>query len=229
MEKKLPIEEGILLIDKPHSKSSFYLVNVLRRITGIKKIGHCGTLDPFATGVMVMLVGKSFTRRSDELSSQDKEYETVIKLGVATDTYDTEGQITHESLIEPTLEQVKEAIKAFQGNIEQVPPMFSAKKINGKKLYDLARKGQVVERPPVRVQVAIELLSYSYPYLKLRIRCSKGTYIRSIGNDLGVKLGCFAHLVELRRTKSGAFAIDQCVAIDQLNQENYQSFLQRGQ
>ena len=222
--------QGILLVDKPASKSSFYLVNVLRRITGIKKIGHSGTLDPFATGVMVMLVGKDYTRRSQEFTGHDKAYTTTLFLGKSTDSYDIEGQITATSDLVPTFEQIQEALTHFQGTIEQVPPMFSAKKHKGKRLYELARKGETVERPPVHVNVMVELVEYTYPHLKLAIHCSKGTYIRSIGHDLGERLGCHAHLETLTRTKSGPFSLNECVTVDQLMDQdfNYTQHLQRG-
>lgn len=203
--------EGILLINKPAGKTSFSLVRSLRRHLGVRKIGHAGTLDPFATGVMVMLVGKNFTRKSDQFLCQDKEYQAKIHLGVETDTYDCEGQVIGESDRVPTLEEIEEALKGFQGTIEQLPPMFSAKKVNGKKLYELARKGEVIERKPVKVTLHTELLSYNYPYLELHVRCSKGTYLRSIAHDLGEILETGAHLNSLIRTRSGSFRLDECL------------------
>jgi tRNA pseudouridine55 synthase len=202
---------GILLVNKPVGKTSFSLVGVLRKILGVKKIGHAGTLDPFATGVMVMLVGRDYTKLSDQLLLSDKEYVAEVRLGIATDTYDCDGEITHESDIVPTLPQIEEALKAFQGEVEQVPPMYSAKKINGQKLYDLARKGEVVERKACKVTIKTEILEYNYPILKIRVNCSKGTYIRSIAFDLGNALGCFAHLSNLKRTASGRFLISECL------------------
>lgn len=202
---------GILLVDKPAGKTSFHLVAVLRKILGVKKIGHAGTLDPFATGVMVMLVGREYTKLSDKLLTSNKEYIAEIRLGVATDTYDCDGQITNESSSVPTLEQIEKEILNFQGEIEQVPPMFSAKKINGKKLCDLARKGEVVERKPCRVTLKTEILSYNYPHLTVKVACSKGTYIRSIAFDLGNALGCFGHLSKLQRTASGKYNIAECL------------------
>lgn len=203
--------EGILLINKPAGKTSFSLVRSLRRHLGVRKIGHAGTLDPFATGVMVMLVGKNFTRKSDQFLCQDKEYQAKIHLGVETDTYDCEGQVIGESDRVPTLEEIEEALKGFQGTIEQLPPMFSAKKVNGKKLYELARKGEVIERKPVKVTLHTELQSYNYPYLELHVRCSKGTYLRSIAHDLGEILETGAHLNSLIRTRSGSFRLDECL------------------
>jgi tRNA pseudouridine55 synthase len=202
---------GVLLVDKPVGKTSFSLVGALRRILGVKKIGHAGTLDPFATGVMVMLIGRDMTRLSDSFLCNDKEYVAELKLGITTDSFDCDGEVTKTSDIIPTLEQVESVIKQFQGKIDQTPPMFSAKKINGQKLYDLARQGKTVERAPVKVNVQTELLSYDYPFINLRVKCSKGTYIRSIAYDMGEILGCGAHLTNLKRTKSGSFRIEDTI------------------
>ncbi|HSX11105.1 MAG TPA: tRNA pseudouridine(55) synthase TruB [Chlamydiales bacterium] len=202
---------GILLVDKAAGSTSFYLVSLLRRLTHIEKIGHAGTLDPFATGVMVMLIGQDYTRRSNEFLNKDKEYRATLQLGLATDTYDIEGQITSRSDKIPTPQEIALALAAFQGEISQIPPMFSAKKVEGKKLYDLARKGITIERQPVKVQLQIKLVSYNYPMLDIEVACSKGTYIRSLAHDIGQFLGCGAHLFELARTRSGAFHIGQCV------------------
>lgn len=202
--------QGILLVNKPRGKTAFSLVAVLRRLIGVKKIGHAGTLDPFATGVMVMLIGREYTRLSDQFLCSDKEYEAEILLGVVTDSYDCDGVILQKSDLVPTREELDLAVKQFQGNIEQIPPMFSAKKINGKKLYELARKGKTVDRQPAKVTVEMRVISYSYPHVKIVVKCSKGTYIRSLAHDLGTLLGCGGHLVQLHRTRSGAFCITEC-------------------
>lgn len=202
--------QGILLVNKPKGKTAFSLVACLRRILGVKKIGHAGTLDPFATGVMVMLVGKSFTRLSDSFLGADKEYIGRVHLGITTDTFDCDGQITNQSDIIPTREMLDEAILHFQGEIEQIPPMYSAKKQNGKKLYELARQGKTVERAPVKIKLQTRILGYEYPFVDIAVSCSKGTYIRSIAFDFGVKLGCGGHLVALERVRSGAFRIEDC-------------------
>lgn len=207
----LPMNEGILLVDKPKGKTSFSLVSALRRKTGIQKIGHAGTLDPFATGLMIMLIGKEFTRLSDQYLTQEKEYQCTVCLGVTTDTYDCEGAVTQTSSHIPSLSDIETALTHFSGTILQIPPMFSAKKIKGKKLYELARKGISVERAPVSVTLKTTLISYTYPHLKLHIVCSKGTYIRSLAYDLGTLLTCGAHLDELRRLRSGSFSIDQAI------------------
>lgn len=203
--------EGILLVNKPKGQTSFSLVALLRKRLGVKKIGHAGTLDPFATGVMVMLIGRKYTRLSDQFLVKDKEYIARLFLGVSTDTYDCEGIVQSRSDFIPSLNEIQLALETFQGHIEQIPPMFSAKKVNGKKLYDLARQGKEIERAPVKIHVATELLSYSYPYLDLKVQCSKGTYIRSLAYDLGQKLTCGAHLTDLQRTKSGCFILEECL------------------
>lgn len=202
---------GILLVDKAAGSTSFYLVSLLRRLTGIEKIGHAGTLDPFATGVMVMLIGREYTRRSDEFLSSDKEYRATLQLGMATDTYDIEGQILSRSEKIPSLEEIQLALDTFRGEISQIPPMYSAKKVDGKKLYDLARKGITIERQPVKVRVEIQFIQYNYPLLEIVVACSKGTYIRSLAHDIGQFLGCGAHLFELSRTRSGPFRIEECI------------------
>lgn len=209
--------EGILLIDKPKGFTSFRLVQILRKRLGVKKIGHAGTLDPFATGVMVMLIGRRYTRMSDQFLCSEKEYLAEVYLGAATDTHDTEGTATFTSPLIPTLEEIKRQLDFFQGEVEQTPPMFSAKKIGGKKLYDLARKGIEVERKAVKVVLNTELLRYEYPYLHLKIACSKGTYIRSVAHDLGQKLECGAHLTNLQRTRSGQFNLSDCISAEEFN------------
>lgn len=203
--------EGILLLDKEKGRTSFSIIPFLRKKWGVQKIGHAGTLDPFATGVMVMLIGKKFTRLSDRFLNNDKEYEAELHLGISTDTFDCEGNITAQSELIPTLEEIQAALSHFQGEIEQIPPMFSAKKIGGKKLYELARKGQEVERKAVKILLKTDLILYDYPKLYLRIACSKGTYIRSVAHDLGQMLKTGAHLSNLRRTLSGTFSVDHCI------------------
>lgn len=215
LDLQIPIE-GILLVNKPKGLTSFKLVQILRKRLGVKKIGHAGTLDPFATGVMVLLIGRHYTRLSDKFLCNDKEYLAQIYLGITTDTYDSEGVIIAQSKTIPTLEQIQEALIFFQGEIEQIPPMYSAKKVQGKKLYELARKGIEVARKPVKINLIIDLIHYTYPHLELRIACSKGTYIRSIAYDLGLILGCGAHLANLQRTRSGRFHLNNCIGEDEL-------------
>jgi tRNA pseudouridine55 synthase len=208
--------EGILLIDKPLGRTSFFAVHVIRKKTGQKKVGHAGTLDPFATGLLVLLLGKSWTKRAGDFLHHDKEYEAVFSLGKATDTYDCEGKTTRESPYVPSKDELEEVLRFFQGDYDQTPPMFSAKKIDGTRLYELARKGIEVERKRVRVSITTTLLSYTYPYVSLHIQGSKGTYIRSIAHDLGERLGCYAHVSSLRRVRSGPFYLEQALPLEEL-------------
>lgn len=205
------LKEGILLVNKPQGKTSFSLIRSLRKLTGIKKVGHAGTLDPFATGVMVLLLGREYTRLSDKLLLADKEYIAEVCLGVTTDTYDCDGKITARSKKKPTELQLDRVLAKFQGEIEQTPPMFSAKKVKGKPLYKLAREGIEIERTPCKVRTDIKVLCYDYPFLTISVACSKGTYIRSLAHEIGESLGCGAHLSQLKRTRSGCYTLEQCL------------------
>jgi tRNA pseudouridine55 synthase len=214
-----PSNGGILLLDKPKGWTSFDCVAKLRRRLGVQKIGHAGTLDPFATGVLVLLVGREYTTQADQLQCQDKSYWMRVRLGQKTDTFDCEGQVTEQSSAVPTLEQVQDALVPFQGEVDQIPPMFSAKKVQGKKLYHLARQGVEIARAPVRIQLSTRLVSYEYPYVELEIDCSKGAYMRTIAHDLGELLGCGAHAVELTRLRSGTFRLADCLPAQSLTDE----------
>lgn len=216
-----PKSEGILLINKSAGPSSFSLIRTLRKISNIKKIGHAGTLDPFATGLMIYLIGKNYTKKSDLFLNLDKEYIATCKLGASTDTHDTEGQIQNISEKVPTLSEIEEALKNFQGKITQTPPMYSAKKIKGKKLYELARKGIEVKREPIEINITTSLISYEYPFIRLKISCSKGTYIRVIGHDLGIMLSTYAHLTELQRTKIGPYSIEESLSQKSLEENKH--------
>ncbi len=215
------MSNGILLVNKAKGTLSFRLVTLLRKKTGVEKIGHAGTLDPFATGLMVMLVGREYTKKSDEFLVCEKEYQGTVYLGVETDTYDVEGKIVHRSPAIPSESQVNDVLKEFQGKILQVPPMYSAKKIGGQKLYDLARQGKTVERAAVPVQVSIECIRYQYPEIEIRVVCSKGTYIRSLAHDIGQKLGTGAHLSSLTRLRSGTFSVENAVPEEMLFQTGF--------
>ncbi|MEY2985802.1 MAG: tRNA pseudouridine synthase [Candidatus Parcubacteria bacterium] len=208
----------IIPINKPAGITSHTVVNKLRKHYGIKKIGHAGTLDPFATGVLILLVGRKSTKRSQELMQQDKIYRTKLKLGYISDTYDNDGVVEEYNIQKvPTRLEIDQIIASFIGEISQIPPMYSAIKINGKKMYELARKGQTVDIPPRLVNVYnITVLDYTYPYLTMDISCSSGTYIRSIGYDIGMKLGTGAYLEELERRQSGEYNIDNCYSLDNL-------------
>jgi tRNA pseudouridine55 synthase len=212
----LPNSEGLLLVNKSKGRSSFSLVSTLRRLLNIQKIGHAGTLDPLATGVMVMLIGKSYTRLSNCFLTEEKEYRTTLHLGIETDSFDSEGRVLFQSERVPSQEEVESALKSFQGKVLQIPPMFSAKKIQGKRLYKLARKGIQVDRAPIEISLSTKLLSYTYPEISLEVTCSKGTYIRSIAHDIGALLECGAHLTALERTRSGSFHLSDCIDDTQL-------------
>ncbi len=207
----LAINEGLVLVNKPRACTSFDIVRDLRRLLNVKKVGHTGTLDPFATGLLVMLVGRKYTRLSDQYLNCDKEYIATVQLGITTDSYDCDGKTLSESDLIPSHEELEAALSTFQGTSLQTPPMFSAKKINGKKLYQLAREGIEVERKPVEVTIQAEILEYTYPYVKVHVQCSKGTYIRSIAHDLGQHLACGAILSALERTRCGPFHLSNAI------------------
>ncbi|QZA59051.1 tRNA pseudouridine(55) synthase TruB [Candidatus Rhabdochlamydia porcellionis] len=220
----MPSFEGILPVNKPIGKTSFNLVSSLRKLTNIKTIGHAGTLDPFASGVMILLIGKPYTKLSSSFLNQDKQYLATLHLGITTDSYDLDGQITAQSPLIPAESQIEKALLEFQGTIDQIPPMFSAKKVQGKKLYDLARKGIIIPRAAIKVTIKIELISYIYPYIQLKVDCSKGTYIRSLAHDIGTLLGSGAHLSQLNRTKSGHFQLTHCCDGERLFEKGYNWF-----
>jgi tRNA pseudouridine55 synthase len=206
--------EGVLLVDKPQGLTSHDVVYRLRRKLSMKKIGHAGTLDPMATGLLIMLIGKA-TRISQFLISNDKIYEGEATLGVVTDSQDAEGEVMETRPVpELTEAQVREVMKSFLGDQYQTPPMHSAIKIGGVPLYKMARKGEEVEREPrfIRV-VSFELMSFAPPKLTFTLHCTKGTYVRTIANDLGQKLGCGAHLSALRRTGSGKFNLSNGITL----------------
>lgn len=215
-------KEGILLVNKPRGKTSFYLVKKLRQITGINKIGHAGTLDPFATGVMVMLIGRDFTKLSDQFLNCDKEYLAILKLGYRSDSYDCDGHIEKTSSYIPSDKEVDQVIEKFNGDIMQTPPMYSAKKVGGKKLYELARKGIEVERQPQQVHLDLSLVEYNYPYLTFQCSCTKGTYIRTLASDIGKELKCDAYVEELTRLRSGNFYLEDCIDYNTLCLTNFE-------
>lgn len=208
----------IIPINKPAGITSHTVVNRLRKFYGIKKIGHAGTLDPFATGVLILLVGRESTKRSQELMKQDKIYRTKLKLGYISDTYDKDGVIQEYNIQKvPTRLEIDQIIASFVGEISQIPPMYSAIKINGKKMYELARKGQHIDIPARNVTITrIDILEYEYPYITLDISCSSGTYIRSLGYDIGIKLETGAYLETLERRQSGEYTIENCYSLDTL-------------
>lgn len=207
--------EGVLLVDKPAGITSHDVVYRLRRKLSMQRIGHAGTLDPMATGLLVMLIGKA-TRISQYLISVDKGYEAEATLGVTTNSQDAEGEVMETRPVpELTETQVRAAMQGFLGDQYQTPPMFSAIKIGGVPLYKKARQGEEIVREPRFIRVtAFDLLAFNPPKLTFRLACTKGTYVRTIAYDLGEKLGCGAHLSALRRTVSGKFTIAQCTPLD---------------
>ena len=209
--------EGVLLVDKPGDHTSHDVVARLRRKLNMKRIGHAGTLDPMATGLMILLIGKA-TKISQYLISLDKGYEGRIELGKVTDSQDAEGEVLETRPVSPFTEgEVKTAMSGFLGDQYQMPPMFSAIKIGGVALYKNARKGIEVEREPRFIRVmSFELTGFSLPHLDFKLRCTKGTYVRTIAHDLGQKLGCGAHLSALRRTHTDKFEIADAVTLDQI-------------
>jgi tRNA pseudouridine55 synthase len=204
--------DGALLVDKPAGPTSHDVVNEIRHKFRLKKVGHAGTLDPGATGLLIILLGRG-TKLSEKLMSSDKVYEGKIKFGETTDSYDADGELVASLPVMPmTLEELNEATAPFVGDIMQEPPMVSAVKQGGVPLYKLARKGIEVERKSRLIHIySYRFLKYEEPIGTFRVACTKGTYVRSLAHDLGQKLGCGAHLASLRRTESGKFDIDDAV------------------
>jgi tRNA pseudouridine55 synthase len=207
--------EGILLVDKPTDHTSHDVVARLRGKLRMKRIGHAGTLDPMATGLLVILLGKA-TRLSQYLMSVDKEYEGTVEFGKVTDTQDADGQVMETRPVPPLTEaELAAGLKGFLGDQYQTPPMYSAIKIDGVPLYKHARKGDEVEREPRFIRVmSWDLLKFELPRFDFRLRCTKGTYVRTLANDLGQKLGCGAHLATLRRAASGTLRVESALTLD---------------
>ena len=203
--------KGILNVNKEKGISSARVVSLVRRALGMKKVGHTGTLDLEASGVLPIVLGKA-TRVSDYMMTKDKVYETELILGAKTDTLDAAGKILEESDKEVTKEEFLQVMNTFKGEIEQIPPMYSALKVNGKKLYDLAREGIEIERKKRKVNIYdIELLFFAFPKATIRVTCSKGTYIRTLVDDIGEKLGSLAYVNELKRVRVGDFDIKDSI------------------
>lgn len=219
-ENKEETPAGILLIDKSADWTSHDVVNFVRRRFRIKKVGHCGTLDPFATGLLILLLGRSATKLQDKFMSEDKVYCGTIKFGIATDTQDLSGEIIKTcDTSELTEAKIEAALEKFQGKIKQIPPMFSAVKIDGKALYKLARKGLEVERKTREVLIhsfILDKINLSEASADFTVHCSKGTYVRTLAADLGERLNNAAHLQSLRRLQSGSFKVSQAYTIDEI-------------
>ncbi len=210
---------GALVVDKPVGMTSHDVVQAIRNGTGLRRAGHTGTLDPRASGVLVILVGPA-VRLSEYVSAADKRYQAIIRLGGSTDTFDGEGLVTPSAEpINVTEAQFDEALQTFVGEIEQIPPPYSAVKVQGRKAYEMAREGEPVELAPRKITVHhLEVLEWTPPEVVIDVHCSSGTYVRSLANDLGVKLGCGAYLVGLRRTKSGRFSLRDSVPLRKLQE-----------
>lgn len=215
---------GAIVVDKPTGMTSHDVVQAIRNGTGIRRVGHTGTLDPRASGVLVVLVGPA-VRLSEYVSASDKRYQAIVKLGASTDTFDADGKFTHksEAPVNVTEAQFEEALKKFIGHIEQTPPPYSAVKVQGRKAYEMAREGEEVELAPRTIDVYhLEVLEWAPPEAVIDVHCSSGTYVRSLANDLGDLLGCGAYLVGLRRTKSGRFSLRDATPLRKL-QEAFKS------
>ena len=211
--------DGAILVDKPAGPTSHDVVDAIRRQFAIKKVGHCGTLDPGATGLLIIVLGRG-TKLSERLMGDDKVYEGTIKFGESTDSHDADGELTGSMPVRPmTLDQLNEEAATFIGDQMQVPPMVSAIKKAGVPLYKLARKGVEVEREPRLIHIYnFRFTEYTEPLGKFRVACTKGTYVRTLAHDLGQKLGCGAHLTSLRRTASGKFDVADALPLDAILQ-----------
>jgi tRNA pseudouridine55 synthase len=212
---------GILVVDKPVGMTSHDVVDLVRRGTGIRRVGHTGTLDPRASGVLVILVGPA-VRLSEFVSASDKRYQAILRLGGSTDTYDAEGSFMREpspTPLEVSEEQFDSVLKNYIGEIEQTPPPYSAVKVHGRKAYEMARQGEEVDLAPRKINVYhLEVLEWAPPEVVIDVHCSSGTYVRSLANDVGTSLGTGAYLVGLRRTKSGRFSLRDAVPLRKLQE-----------
>ena len=210
---------GVLNINKPAGMTSHDVVDVVRRLLKIRRVGHTGTLDPRATGVLPLCVGRA-TRVAQFLTQADKEYLITMRLGITTDTLDADGKVlSRTDDIAIDLVKLKEILKSFVGEVQQVPPLFSAKKHQGERLYRLARRGETVERDPIKVKIYdLTFLSLDLPFVRFQVACSKGTYARALCDDIGRALGCGAHLYALTRVRSGRFLVEEALTLEQLGQ-----------
>jgi tRNA pseudouridine55 synthase len=211
---------GILVVDKPVGMTSHDVVEIIRKGTNIRRAGHTGTLDPRASGVLVVLIGPA-VRLSEFVSASDKRYQAIIRLGSTTDTYDADGRFTGqtEAPVSVTETQFNDVLQHFVGEIEQTPPPYSAVKVQGRKAYEMARQGEEVELAPRKINVFhLEVLEWAPPEVVIDVHCSSGTYVRSLANDLGTELGCGAYLVGLRRTKSGRFTLREATPLRKLQE-----------
>lgn len=223
-----------MLVDKPEGWTSFDVVNYVRRIVATKeakkpknvKVGHCGTLDPFATGLLIILVGKDYTRRASDYSKQDKDYEITACLGKTSTTGDPEGKISKVNSVEPSASEIELALNDFRGSILQTPPIYSAIKVDGQRAYKLARTGKEFKLEPRQVSISrLEVAKYDYPKLELEASVSSGTYVRSLVEDIGKQLNSGAYTKKLRRTKIGDFSVIDAAGPDSVSQETIEQLL----
>ena len=212
---------GLILVNKPVGITSFKLVHIIKKKLNVKKVGHCGTLDPLASGLMIVLVGK-YTKFQDKFMKQDKVYYATIKLGIKTDSGDLDGKIISQSdYSHVTRESVEQVCNSFIGKIEQIPPMYSALKVNGQKLYELARKGITIERKPREITIYnIDLIDYQKDNFSIRVKCSSGTYIRTLAEDIGTKLNTDTVLIKLVREEIGNNKLTDAVDIDDIKEND---------
>jgi tRNA pseudouridine55 synthase len=210
--------EGILIVNKPSGMTSFDVVDFVRRRLRIKKVGHTGTLDPLASGVLILLLGRA-TKFFKSFERMDKEYVAKIRLGIETDTGDSDGKILREASYEHvTEEMVKKVFGEFSGEIYQIPPMVSAIRSGGKRLYELARRGIEIKRQPRKVRIEeLKLIRFSSGEIEFYLRCSKGTYVRVLAQDIGRRLGCFGHICQIERTAVGPFRIEEAISLEKID------------
>ena len=223
---RLPVCEaaGILPVDKPATWTSFDVVNFVRSRFNVPKVGHCGTLDPAATGLLLLVLGK-FTTLSGRLSGEDKAYNGTLMLGVETDSGDLDGKVINRSDNLPDEALVRETFAGFIGKSQQLPPMYSAVKVGGKKLYELAREGVEIEREPRDIEISrLNITRLEMPEVDFEMDCSKGTYVRTLCTDIGAKLGCGGTLCALRRTRCGRFSLDGAVTLEELKNMDQEQF-----
>jgi len=229
---------GFIIINKPSGPTSFNIISRLRKITNIKKVGHAGTLDPFASGVLICAIGREATKRIKEFVGLDKEYVAELILGAETDTYDRTGEIQNSEYRarNPKIKNIEKTIRKFIGPQKQIPPMYSAVKREGRKLYEYAREGKTIERGFSEIEIYdIEIISDPLlisplrqgggQSVKIKVKCSSGTYIRSLAHDIGKELGCGAYLNELERTAIGNYKIEDAIEIEELKKKNWQKYL----
>ncbi|MCK4912506.1 MAG: tRNA pseudouridine(55) synthase TruB [Candidatus Omnitrophica bacterium] len=215
--------EGVIFVDKPKGITSHDVVDIIRKKLKTKKVGHAGTLDPLAEGLLIMLVGKC-TKMFSRFANFDKEYLGVLKLGEVTTTGDSQGEVTAKKEYKDiTQEEIEKTFSMFLGETDQIPPMVSALRVKGKRLYELARRGITIDRAPRRINIiSLKILKIEFPLIEFRVHCSKGTYVRKLAEDIGEKLGCGAHMVKILRLSIGPFDLEKAVNLDEVNESHLQ-------